>query len=74
MKQLLQHLVEFCLMLKKNIEVTVDCDPNLYIIHDKKWTSEAIFNILDNAVKYTSSNGKIRVATECWVMYTNRYY
>ncbi|HBG4837139.1 TPA: HAMP domain-containing histidine kinase [Clostridioides difficile] len=55
---------------KKNIEVTVDCDPNLYIIHDKKWTSEAIFNILDNAVKYTSSNGKIRVATECWVMYT----
>lgn len=55
---------------KKNIEVTVDCDPNLYIIHDKKWTSEAIFNILDNAVKYTNSNGKIRVATECWVMYT----
>lgn len=54
---------------KKNIEVTVDCDPNLYIVHDKKWTSEAIFNILDNAVKYTNANGKIHVSTECWVMY-----
>nr|SUY24946.1 two-component sensor histidine kinase [Clostridioides difficile] len=38
-------------MLKKRIlKLQFDCDPNLYIIHDKKWTSEAIFNILDNAV------------------------
>lgn len=55
---------------KKNIEVTIDCDPDLYLIHDKKWTSEAIFNILDNAVKYTNFNGKIHISTECWVMYT----
>ncbi|MCC0738683.1 sensor histidine kinase [Clostridioides sp. ZZV14-5902] len=54
---------------KKNIEVTVDCDSNLCICHDKKWTSEAIFNILDNAVKYTSPKGKIHISTECWVMY-----
>lgn len=25
----------------------------VYAYHDSKWTTEAIFNVLDNAVKYT---------------------
>lgn len=54
---------------KKNIEVIVDCDLNLYIIYDKKWIFEVIFNILDNVVKYINFNGKIYVVIECWVMY-----
>ena len=29
---------------------------------DPKWTAEAIYNIVDNAVKYTPSGGKIRIA------------
>ena len=29
--------------------------------HDKKWTAEAIFNILDNAVKYTNDGGNIHI-------------
>ena len=28
---------------------------------DKKWTAEAIFNILDNAVKYTNDGGNIHI-------------
>lgn len=36
---------------KKNITVTVDCPEDLHLPHDSKWTAEALFNLLDNAVK-----------------------
>ena len=51
---------------KKQITVTVNCDPSLIVPHDKKWTAEALFNILDNAVKYTPSGGKISVTVQRW--------
>lgn len=54
---------------KKQIEVSVDCPEHLAVPHDRKWTSEALFNILDNAVKYTPENGKITVTVECWELY-----
>lgn len=54
---------------KKNIAVTVDCPESLCLYHDSKWTAEAIFNLLDNAVKYTPAGGKIRVSVEQWEMY-----
>ena len=54
---------------KKKIDVSVDCSEQLVVPHDRKWTSEALFNILDNAVKYTPENGKIVVTVECWELY-----
>ena len=54
---------------KKNIHVSVDCPPDLALAHDRKWTSEALFNILDNAVKYTPEGGTIRVSVESWELY-----
>lgn len=51
---------------KKQITVTVNCDPVLMVPHDQKWTAEALFNILDNAVKYTPSGGKISVTVKRW--------
>lgn len=51
---------------KKNIEVMVQCDSSLVVPHDKKWTAEALFNILDNAVKYTREGGKIFINVEPW--------
>lgn len=54
---------------KKEIAVSVDCPENLILSHDSKWTSEALFNLLDNAVKYTSAGGKISVSVVQWEMY-----
>ena len=53
---------------QKNIDVSVACPENLYLSHDSKWTAEALFNILDNAVKYTLAGGKITVTAEQWEM------
>lgn len=54
---------------KKDISVSVDCPEDLSLYHDSKWTAEALFNLLDNAVKYTSVGGKIVVTVEQWEMY-----
>ncbi|MDE6531673.1 MAG: HAMP domain-containing histidine kinase [Lachnospiraceae bacterium] len=54
---------------KKQIDVQVNCPEHLVVSHDRKWTSEALFNILDNAVKYTPEKGKISVSVECWELY-----
>lgn len=53
----------------KQIGVSVDCPENLTVAHDSKWTAEALFNLLDNAVKYTPAGGKITVTIEEWEMY-----
>ena len=54
---------------KKEITVSVDCPEDLTLSHDSKWTSEALFNLLDNAVKYTPAGGKIAVSVVLWEMY-----
>lgn len=46
---------------EKNIKIIIhDIEP-CYIFHDVKWTKEAIFNVLENAVKYTDYGGKIEI-------------
>ena len=54
---------------QKGISVEVQCPDNLRVSHDSKWTAEALFNLLDNAVKYTPAGGKISVSVEQWEMY-----
>lgn len=53
----------------KQISVSIDCPEDLAVAHDSKWTAEALFNLLDNAVKYTPAGGKIDVTVEQWEMY-----
>ena len=54
---------------QKGISVEVQCPDDLRVSHDSKWTAEALFNLLDNAVKYTPAGGKISVSVEQWEMY-----
>ena len=46
---------------KKEIEVYYDNTTDYIVLHDPKWTSEALFNVMENAVKYTPQNGKLTI-------------
>lgn len=54
---------------EKKINIEINCDESLIISHDSKWTTEAIFNILDNAVKYTPIGGKVTLSVVLGEMY-----
>ncbi|AFS77545.1 two-component system signal transduction histidine kinase [Gottschalkia acidurici 9a] len=55
---------------KKGIEIIVDCPEKYILSHDKKWTAEALFNVLENAIKYSPENTRIEVKVQKWKMYT----
>ena len=44
----------------KAVSVTIE-DTNINALFDLKWTTEAVYNIVDNAVKYTESGGSISI-------------
>lgn len=56
-------------MEKKQIVLSVDCSDKFSFPHDSRWTAEALYNILDNAVKYTPVCGRICVTVQEWEMY-----
>ncbi len=51
---------------EKRLRVAVDCPKDLQVPCDPGWTAEALFNILENAVKYTPAEGSIRVSVSRW--------
>lgn len=54
---------------KKNIIIKNDIKEDCILAIDRKWTTEAIFNLLDNAVKYTAPNGKINLSLDNGINY-----
>lgn len=57
----------YTLMAKeKGIKFFIDNLDELYAKFDLKWTREAVFNIVDNAIKYTDFGGEIKVRFICY--------
>lgn len=53
----------------KHIEICVDMENDIQILHDHKWTVEALANILENAVKYSAPKTVINIYVSCLVSY-----
>ena len=54
----------------KNINIEFEPKKKIFIDYDKKWTSEAIFNIIENAIKYSSEDTKISISIEKYEIFT----
>ena len=58
---LLASAREYCLARaeKKNIGITVDCEPEVNIVVDRSLLTQAIINLVDNAIKYSSPDTQV---------------
>lgn len=61
--------IDFGPAVAKGISFIVENAPGLYAVFDRKWTVEALGNLVDNAVKYTLPGGKIRVSSRAYEMF-----
>ena len=55
---------------KKEIEILTEPFMDRKLWHNRKWTAEVLVNLLENAVKYTESQGKINLSVHPMEMYT----
>ncbi|MEG0295313.1 MAG: HAMP domain-containing sensor histidine kinase [Clostridium sp.] len=48
--------------ISKGIHINVESMEESIISHDERWTTEAIINVIDNAIKYSKENDDINIA------------
>lgn len=46
---------------EKQIIISVQGEEGLCVSHDAKWLGEAVYNLLDNSVKYSQNGGKVEI-------------
>ncbi|WP_346879812.1 HAMP domain-containing sensor histidine kinase [Clostridium sp. UBA3061] len=53
----------------KNIILELNEKEKVTILHDRNWAIESVFNILENAVKYTKENGVINISIQSYEIF-----
>ena len=63
LKQTISEAVSqvFMKAYEKQMEISVEMDNDIELVHDRKWTVEALANILENAVKYSGKGTSITI-------------
>lgn len=54
----------------KNININFHSEKDILLIHDKNWTMEAIFNIIENVIKHSPRESEINISVESYEMFT----
>lgn len=54
----------------KNIRINLEPFSDIKLVHNKKWTIEAIVNVLENAIKYSPSDSTITISVIKMELYT----
>ena len=71
-RELISDIITLALPLltRKQQEIRLEAPENLEVYVDKKWLTESIFNILENAIKYTDEKNVINIKIVKNEMYT----
>lgn len=71
LQQLINQAVNSVIMkaVEKEIELEVELAEDAFVLVDKKWTLEALGNVLENAVKYSPKQTTVSVQTSSLVTY-----
>ncbi|MCM1083867.1 MAG: HAMP domain-containing histidine kinase [Clostridium sp.] len=54
---------------RKNVELIYKDEAKISILHDRNWTREVVFNLLDNGVKYAKKGGCIKLTVREYGMF-----
>ena len=71
LKTTLVHAVNGIWIKAEEKRINIEMAPfkDMELMHDSKWTAEAISNVLDNAVKYSPEGSKIQIRVEPQISY-----
>ncbi len=73
--QSIQRLLkEVCILArpkaqKLGIDLCIESKEDIYVSYDLKWTTEALFNIVDNAIKYSNPKSKVCIRLISYTMF-----
>ena len=56
--------------IRLSLETRGDASSGRRLSHDRKWTEEAVYNLLDNGVKYTSEGGSVAICVAWGEIFT----
>lgn len=57
--------------MRKGVELVIESGSEYTAVFDLKWTLEALSNVVDNAVKYTSEGGRVCVRVKAYEMFVS---